>query len=114
MLATVGLYGIISYMVVRRRNEIGIRMAMGASDSNILRMILGEGLGLTAIGLVIGTVLAVIGGRAAQAILFGVDPADPITFALAIGGLTVIALVASLAPAVRATRNHPMQVLREE
>jgi predicted permease len=114
MLAMVGLYGIISYTVVRRRNEIGIRMAIGASHGNILRMILREGLGLVAIGLVIGTVLAVIGGRAARAMLFGVDPADPITFALAIGGLTIVAVVASLLPAVRATGIHPMQVLREE
>jgi putative ABC transport system permease protein len=114
MLATVGLYGIISYMVMRRRNEIGIRMAMGASKGNILKIILREGLGLVAIGLVVGTILAVIGGRAARAMLFGVNPADPITLALAIGGLALVAVVASLLPAVRATGIHPMQVLREE
>lgn len=114
MLAMVGLYGIISYMVIRRRNEIGIRMAMGASESNILKMILREGLGLVAVGLVIGTILAIIGGRAARALLFGVNPADPITLALAIGGLTLVAVAASLLPAVRATGIHPMQVLREE
>jgi ABC-type antimicrobial peptide transport system permease subunit len=77
-------------------------------------MILREGLGLVAAGLVIGTILAVIGGTATRALLFGVNPADPITFALAIGGLTLIAVVASLLPAVRATGIHPMQVLREE
>jgi putative ABC transport system permease protein len=114
MLAMVGLYGITSYMVMRRRNEIGIRMAMGASESNILKMILREGLGLVAAGLVIGTILAVIGGRATRALLFGVNPADPITLVLAIGGLTLVAVVASLLPAVRATGIHPMQVLREE
>jgi putative ABC transport system permease protein len=114
VLATVGLYGIVSYMVIRRRNEIGIRMALGASKSNVLRMILRECLGLVAVGLVIGTVLAVIGGRAARAMLFGVSPADPITLALAIGGLALVAVVASLLPAVRATGIHPMQVLREE
>jgi len=114
MLAMVGLYGITSYMVMRRRNEIGIRMAMGASESSILKMILREGLGLVAAGLVIGTILAVIAGRATRALLFGVNPADPITLALAIGGLTLVAVVASLLPAVRATGIHPMQVLREE
>ena len=114
MLAAVGLYGIISYMVVRRRNEIGIRMALGASKSTVLKMILREGLGLVAVGLVIGTVLAVIGGRAARAMLFGVNPADPMTLALAIGGLTLVAVIASLLPALRATGIHPMQVLREE
>jgi predicted permease len=114
MLAAVGLYGIISYMVVRRRNEIGIRMALGASKSTVLKMILREGLGLVAVGLVIGTVLAVIGGRAARAMLFGVNPADPMTLALAIGGLTLVAVIASLLPAVRATGIHSMQVLREE
>jgi putative ABC transport system permease protein len=114
ILAMIGLYGIISYMVIRRRNEIGIRMALGASKSSILKIILREGLGLVAVGLVIGTILAVIGGRAARAMLFGVNPADPITLALAIGGLTLVAVVASLLPAMRATGIHPMQVLREE
>jgi predicted permease len=114
MLAMVGLYGIISYVVVRRRNEIGIRMAMGASGSNILKMILREGLGLVAIGLVIGTVLAVIGGRATRAMLFGVDPADPTTLALAIVGITLVAVFASFLPAMRATGIQPTQVLREE
>ena len=114
MLATVGLYGIISYMAIRRRNEIGIRMALGASKSSILKMILREGLGLVAVGLVIGTLLAIIGGKAARAMLFGVNPADPFTLALAIGGLTLVALAASLLPALRATGIHPMQVLREE
>jgi len=114
MLAMVGLYGIVSYIVVHRQNEIGIRMAMGASESTILRMILREGLGLVAVGLLIGAVLAVIGGRAARGLLFGVNPADPVTLALAIGGLTLVAVVASLLPAMRATGIHPMQVLREE
>jgi putative ABC transport system permease protein len=114
MLATVGLYGIISYMAIRRRNEIGIRMALGASKSSILKMILREGLGLVAVGLVIGTLLAIIGGKAARAMLFGVNPADPFTLAVAIGGMTLVAVAASLLPALRATGIHPMQVLREE
>jgi ABC-type antimicrobial peptide transport system permease subunit len=114
LLATVGIYGIISYMAVRRKNEIGIRMAMGASKSNILAMILREGLGLIAIGLASGTILAVIGGRAAATMLFGVKPADPTTLAVAIGGLTLVAVAASLLPAVRATGVQPVEVLREE
>jgi len=77
-------------------------------------MILRESLGLVAAGLVIGTTLAVVGGRAARAMLFGVDAADPVSLGLAIGGLTLVAMAASFVPAVRATGIHPMQVLREE
>jgi ABC-type antimicrobial peptide transport system permease subunit len=114
VLAIVGIYGIISYMVVRRRNEIGVRIALGADKINILGMILGEALTLLVIGLVVGTGLAAAAGNAARAMLFGLGPFDPLTLALAAGGLTIIAVAASTIPAVRAVAVDPMQVLREE
>ena len=114
VLAMVGIYGIISYMVIRRRNEIGVRIALGAGKANILGMILHEALALLAIGLVAGTGLAAAAGSAARAMLFGLKPVDPLTLVLAAGGLTIIAVVASTIPAVRAAAVDPMQVLREE
>ncbi|MGB9029421.1 MAG: FtsX-like permease family protein, partial [Acidobacteriaceae bacterium] len=114
VLAMVGIYGIISYMVVRRRNEIGVRIALGAGKGNILGMVLRETLTLLAIGVVVGAGLAVAVGRAAQTMLFGLKPADPVVLVVAVGSLTVIALAASVVPAARATGVDPMQVLREE
>ena len=114
VLAMVGIYGIISYMVVRRRNEIGVRIALGAGKANILGMILREALVLLAIGLVAGTGLAAAAGSAARAMLFGLKPVDPLTLVLAAGGLTIIAVAASAIPAARAAGVDPMQVLREE
>ncbi len=114
VLAVVGIYGIISYMVVRRRNEIGVRIALGAGKANILGMIMREALALLAIGLVAGTGLAAAAGSAARAMLFGLKPVDPLTLVLAAGGLTIIAVAASAIPAARAAGVDPMQVLREE
>ena len=114
VLAMVGIYGIISYMVVRRRNEIGVRIALGAGKANVLGMILREALALLVIGLVAGTGLAAAAGSAARAMLFGLKPVDPLTLALAAGGLTIIAVAASAIPAARAAGVDPMQVLREE
>jgi putative ABC transport system permease protein len=114
ILAMVGIYGIISYMVVRRRNEIGVRIALGAAKADILRMILREALTLLAIGLLAGAVLTVATGGAARALLFGLKPVDPLTMILAAGSLAIIALSAGILPAVRATSVDPMQVLREE
>jgi putative ABC transport system permease protein len=114
VLAMVGIYGIISYMVVRRRSEIGVRMAMGANKADILRLILREAVTLLAAGLVTGTALAVASGSAAEAMLFGLKPTDPLTLALAIVTLTIVAVAASVVPAARALAVDPMQVLREE
>jgi putative ABC transport system permease protein len=114
ILAMVGIYGIISYMVVRRRNEIGVRIALGAGKTNILGMVLRETLTLLTIGVVAGAVLAVAAGSVARAMLFGLKPADPLVLVLAVGSLTLIALAASVLPAARATAVDPMQVLREE
>jgi predicted permease len=114
ILAMVGLYGVISYMVIRRRNEIGVRMALGANRSNILLMVLREAATLLGIGLVAGTGLALAAGTAAASMLYGLKPRDPLTLGAAVAGMTVVALVASLLPAQRAATVHPMAALREE
>jgi putative ABC transport system permease protein len=114
VLAMIGLYGVISYLVIRRRNEIGIRMALGANQRSILSLIMREAAILLGIGLAIGTILALIAGRTARALLFGMQPSDPITLTLAITGLAAIALFASFLPARRAASVNPMQALREE
>ena len=114
ILAMVGLYGVISYMVVRRRNEIGVRMALGANRNDILVMVLREAAILLLIGLAIGTGLALAAGTAAASMLYGLKPEDPLTLGAAIVGMTAVAMIASLLPAQRAATVHPMEALREE
>jgi ABC-type antimicrobial peptide transport system permease subunit len=114
VLATLGLYGVIAYMVARRRNEIGVRIALGAGRGSVIRLVLREAALMLIFGLVIGTGLALWAGRAAAALLFGMKPYDPLTFAGAIVLLAAVALMASYGPARRASRLEPMQALREE
>ncbi len=114
VLAMVGLYGVISYMVVRRRSEIGLRMALGANRVDILAMVLREAAKLLGMGLAIGTTLALSAGKIAASMLYGLKPRDPLTVAVAVTAMTVIALVASLLPAKRAASIDPMAALREE
>ena len=114
ILAMVGLYGVISYMVLRRRSEIGVRMALGANRADILRMVLREAAILLGIGLAVGIVLSLAAGTAAASMLYGLKPSDPQTLAIAIAGISFIALLASLLPARRATTVQPMAALREE
>jgi predicted permease len=113
-LAMVGLYGVISYMVARRRGEIGIRIALGATRGGVMRLILTEAGWLLAAGLTIGTILALSSGKAAETLLFGLKPTDPLTITMAVLLLAAVALVASLVPALRAARTEPVAALREE
>ncbi|MBV9223347.1 MAG: ABC transporter permease [Acidobacteriaceae bacterium] len=113
-LATVGLYGVIAYMVTRRRNEIGIRMALGADRPAVVRMVIREAVVLLSIGLLIGTVLALFAARAANSLLFGLKSWDPTSLMIAIAALASITLIASYVPALRAARLDPMTALREE
>ena len=114
VLAVIGLYGVISYVVIQRKNEIGVRMALGANRSDILRMVLRDAAILLAIGLATGTGMTIATGNAAASMLYGLKPRDPITLAAAIGGIVVVGLAASFVPAQRAANIHPVAALREE
>jgi predicted permease len=114
LLAVIGLYGVISYMVASRRKEIGIRMALGAGQPNIIWLVLREASLLLAIGLSIGTALALAMGRTATSMLFGLKPSDTGTFALALAVLSIVAVGAAFLPAFRAASINPMACLRNE
>jgi predicted permease len=114
VLAMIGLYGVVSYNVTRRRNEIGIRMALGAEQSRVLRMVLGEVAILIGIGLVIGLGAAMGTTRFIASFLYGMKPNDPWTLSLAAAVLALAAVLAGFVPARRASRLDPMNVLREE
>ena len=114
LIAMIGLYGVMSYTVARRRTEIGIRMALGADRARVVRLIVGEAAALLAIGLPLGAGLAVGGAYFAATLLYGVKPWDPATLAIATIGLGVVATVASWVPALRASWLEPTTALREE
>jgi len=114
LLAVIGLYGVISYMVARRKSEIGIRMSLGADRASIIGLVLREALALLAIGLGIGLALAVAASSAAASLLFGLKAYDPATLGMAVAILAGIALAASYVPALRASRLDPVEALRHE
>jgi len=114
LIATIGLYGVMSYTVARRRNEIGIRMALGAGRRDVVRMVMREAGVLLIAGVLVGTALAIAAARTASTLLFGLHPGDPATLALAAGGLGLVAMLASYLPALRASRLEPTEALREE
>ncbi len=114
LLATIGLYGVIAYMVAQRTNEIGIRMALGAVRGDVLRLIFREAGTLLAGGLVLGTLLALFAARAIESLLFGVHSNDPMTLLAAASALATVALAASYLPARRASRLDPTVALRQE
>jgi len=112
-LAAVGTYGILSYLVSERKQEIGIRMALGADRAGILKLVLKRGLVLSVVGLVLGLAASAALTRVMSTLLFNVAPTDPLTLASVTGVMIVVAAAACIIPAWRASRVDPLVVLRE-
>ena len=114
LLATVGLYGVISYSVSQRTREIGIRIAFGAARPTIMRLVLRQGLVLTGVGVILGVIGAVGLTRVISNMLVGVAPTDPLTFSAVAVALFAVGVAGSYVPARRALRVDPMEALRSE
>ena len=114
LLASLGVFGVISYNVRQRTREIGVRMALGADRHDVLVMIMQKATRRIAIGLAGGLVLTIISGRFLSGILYGVSPSDPLALAAAVALLALVALFAAVIPAHRATRVDPVVALRYE
>ncbi len=114
VVASVGLFGLMSYSVARRTNEIGIRMALGAEARAVLRLVMRESMILVGIGVVVGLAIALASGRFVATLLFGLPPTDPMSIALASGVMILVSAVAGYLPARRASRVDPMVALRYE
>ena len=113
LLCTIGIYGVLSYSVVQRTRDIGVRIAIGAHSINILGLVFRQGLTLAFTGLAIGVITALALGRFIEKILYGVSTSDPLTLTLAVLVLGLAALLACLLPALRAVRINPIIALRE-
>jgi ABC-type antimicrobial peptide transport system permease subunit len=113
-LSTLGLYGVISYMVARRRKEFGVRIALGAHSSSVLGLVFNEASRLLVIGLTIGVAVSWAVSRYAESLLYGLKANDVMSLALGCALLTITAITAALVPARRATRIDPAVVLRDE
>jgi len=114
LLAGIGIHGLLSFAVSQRLHEIGVRIALGASSSDVLRMVLRQGVALAGAGVALGAILAYAAGREMEALLAGVKPGDAFTFLTAIGLCGLMTLVGSLVPAARAVRVDPITVIRNE
>jgi ABC-type antimicrobial peptide transport system permease subunit len=112
LLALIGVYGVLSYAVEQRANEIGVRMALGADRADVMRLIVGHGVALAGIGVVIGLLIAPLGTRAGQSLFYNVSAFDPLTFGAVALFLLTVAALASWIPARRATKVNPVVVLR--
>ena len=114
LLAVAGIYGVMAYSVSQRRQEIGVRVALGASPGKVFRLILGQGLFTTAVGVTVGVVAALGLTRILATLLFDVKPTDLLTFAAVVAVVVGVATLACYMPARRATNADPMEALRQE
>ena len=113
-LASIGLFGVMSYSVARRTNEIGIRMALGARSADVLSLVMRESMTMVGVGVAIGLAGALAASRLVATLLFGLAPTDPLTMAAAVGVMIVVSGFAGYLPARRAARVDPMVALRYE
>jgi ABC-type antimicrobial peptide transport system permease subunit len=114
LLAGLGIYGLLAYTVTQQRQEIGVRLALGAEPRRIARRIVWEGVAVVMLGLIPGLLAAFAAGRSMSALLFGVQPSDPATILVAVGLCICMAVTGALVPALRAVRVSPMSVMRSE
>ena len=114
LLAGAGIYGVMAYMVTRRTREIGVRMALGAAAGDVLKLVIGQGLWTTAVGVVIGVAGSLVLTRTMQSLLFGVSATDPLTLVEVVILLAAVSCLASWIPARRATKVDPLVALRYE
>ena len=114
VIATMGMYAIVSYSVASRTREFGVRLAMGATTTSIVQLVLAQGFRLAGIGIVLGLVGAVAATRVMKSMLYGVQPGDPLTIGVSVVGIAAVVLIAALVPATRAMRVDPMRSLRAD
>jgi ABC-type antimicrobial peptide transport system permease subunit len=114
LLSAIGLYGLLSYIVVQRTPEIGLRIALGAQKADVLSMIVRRGLALALVGLGTGLLVSAMMTRLLSGMLYGIRPSDPITFATVTAILLLVSLAATGLPAYRAARLDPLKTLREQ
>jgi ABC-type antimicrobial peptide transport system permease subunit len=114
LLAAIGLYGVMSYLVSQSTGELGLRMALGATGSDVLRFVLSHGITLTAIGIGLGAVAALGSTRLLGDLLYRVSPRDPAAFGSALALMILVAIASCLAPGIRAARLDPVRALRRE
>jgi ABC-type antimicrobial peptide transport system permease subunit len=114
LLAAVGIYSVLSYIVRGRSREIGIRTALGAQRADVLRLVIVEGMSPAFVGIAAGTIAALASAKVMRTLVFGVSASDPLTLAAVGATLALVALIASLVPAFRASRLDPVKTLRAE
>lgn len=112
LLAAIGLYGVMAYLVSQRQAEMGIRMALGSGPGDVARLVIGDGMRMALAGIVIGTIASLALARVLEGLLYGIEPTDPVTYVVIAVTLALVALLASAVPARRATKSDPASVLR--